>query len=325
MTGHPRRCRQRRLRTRALAALLTALAALPTVAGCANGGPAARGSTAPRQVRQIIDIADTPALPKNFRVAGAVAKPEPGSKAPSLEGLATLHASGSGVFSTAGLRTVNDHLPAGHGPVVDVDLRQESHLYVNGMPVSWFGDKDDANIGLSHGRVLADEQRRQEQLERTGPVSFDWIPGKSVKPDGPVRDPKTVRTEADVVEQAGWRYVRLTVPDHHRPQNDEVDRFVAFVRSLPQGTWLHFHCRAGVGRTTTFMAMYDMMRNARRVSLDDILRRQALIGGKDLTSEAHSDKPEARERAAFLRAFYAYAQKDTDGFKTPYSRWAAGR
>ncbi|WP_052229687.1 hypothetical protein [Streptomyces sp. CT34] len=325
MARHPRQRHQRRLRTDALAALLATLTVLPTAAGCAHGGTAAGGSSAPRQVRQIIDTADTPALPKNFRVTDTAAKPGPGGKAPSLTGLATLHASGSGVFSVAGLRTVNDHLPAGHGPVVDVDLRQESHLYVNGMPVSWFGNKDDANIGLSHDQVLADEQRRQEQLERTGSVSFDWIPGKSVKPDGPVRDPKSVRTEADVVEQAGWRYVRLTVPDHHRPQDNEVDRFVALVRSLPQGTWLHFHCRAGVGRTTTFMAMYDMMRNARRVPLDDILRRQALIGGKDLTAEAHSNKPEARERAAFLRVFYAYVQQNTDGFKAPYSRWAAGR
>ncbi|GGU96145.1 protein-tyrosine-phosphatase [Streptomyces albospinus] len=325
MAIHPGRCRQQRLRTHSLAALLSALAVLPIVAGCADGGTAGSGSTTPRQARQIIDVADTPALPKNFRVVGAVADHGTDRTAPSLTGLATLHASGSGVFSAAGLRAVSDHLPAGHGPVVDVDLRQESHLYVNGMPVSWFGDKDDANIGLSHDQVLADEQRRRTELERTRPVSFDWIPGKSVRPSGPVRGSKSVRTEADMVEQAGWRYVRLTVPDHHRPQNAEVDRFVTLVRGLPQGAWLHFHCRAGVGRTTTFMAMYDMMRNARRVSFGDILRRQAWIGGKDLASDAHSDKPEARERAAFLRDFYAYAQRNADGFKLPYSRWAAGR
>ena len=69
------------------------------------------------------------------------------------------------------------------------------------------------------------------------------------------------------------------------------------------------HCPAGRGRTTTFLAMYDMMRNAVNVSFDDILARQAMIGGKDLTEpfaigdwryEHHF------ERLQFLMDFYNY-------------------
>lgn len=39
-----------------------------------------------------------------------------------------------------------------------------------------------------------------------------------------------------------------------------------------------FHCEAGEGRTTAYMAMYDMMKNP-DVSLKDILYRQHLLGG----------------------------------------------
>ena len=34
-----------------------------------------------------------------------------------------------------------------------------------------------------------------------------------------------------------------------------VDYFIDFVENQPENTWLHFHCKAGAGRTTTFMIM----------------------------------------------------------------------
>ena len=135
--------------------------------------------------------------------------------------------------------------------------------------------------------------------------------------------PKTVQTEEEVVKAAGLGYFRLTIPDHLKPQNEEVDRFVAFVRDLLPGTWLHFHCRAGIGRTTTFMALYDMMRNGKALSLDDILQRQVAVGGKYLTaSDADADENKA-ERAKFLQQFYDYAKSNQDGFKTSFSAWLA--
>jgi hypothetical protein len=46
---------------------------------------------------------------------------------------------------------------------------------------------------------------------------------------------------------------------------------------LPENAWAHFHCEAGLGRTTTFMVLYDMLRNANRVSLEDIVQRQKIL------------------------------------------------
>ena len=46
-------------------------------------------------------------------------------------------------------------------------------------------------------------------------------------------------------------------------------------------SWLHFHCLAGYGRTATFMAIYDMMKNP-DVGLSDIVYRQSMTGGENL-------------------------------------------
>jgi Inositol hexakisphosphate len=111
--------------------------------------------------------------------------------------------------------------------------------------------------------------------------------------------------------------VRLTVTDHARPLDEEVDRFILAVRALPQNAWAHFHCEAGRGRTTTFMVLYDMLRNAARASLEDIVRRQKLLGyDYDVLRPAEPGNwkaPYTDDRAAFVRAFYNYARANPEG------------
>src|SRR5262245_1156318 len=63
-----------------------------------------------------------------------------------------LRASGSHQFDVGMLTTVIDRI-ADDGPelrrVLVVDLRQESHAFVDGRAVSWCADKDWANVGQS--------------------------------------------------------------------------------------------------------------------------------------------------------------------------------
>ncbi len=49
------------------------------------------------------------------------------------------------------------------------------------------------------------------------------------------------------------------VTDDMAPDAAQTDRFVEFCRTMAPGTWLHIHCRAGHGRTTTFMVMYLLL------------------------------------------------------------------
>ncbi|MBO0694928.1 MAG: protein tyrosine phosphatase, partial [Verrucomicrobia bacterium] len=92
-----------------------------------------------------------------------------------------------------------------------------------------------------------------------------------------------------------------------------------------ENAWAHFHCEAGLGRTTTFMVLYDMLRNATRVSLEDIVRRQAILGyGYDVLQppEAGNWKaPYMTERAEFIRVFYDYARANPNGRPQLWSEW----
>ena len=132
-------------------------------------------------------------------------------------------------------------------------------------------------------------------------------------------------TERETVEAAGASYVRITVADHARPDDGAVDRFIAAVRTLPADGWVFFHCRAGRGRTTTFMALYDMLRNARQVSLEDIAKRQELLGNDyDVLQPADAGTakaPYVADRIAFVRAFYDYAKANPNGKPQTWTEW----
>src|SRR4029077_3184547 len=132
-------------------------------------------------------------------------------------------------------------------------------------------------------------------------------------------------TERDLVESAGASYVRVAVTDHACPLDSAVDRFVVAVRGLPQNAWAHFHCEAGLGRTTTFMVLYDMLRNANRVSLDNIVGRQKILSkGYDVLQPTDAENwkaPYTADRAAFVRAFFDYARANPNGRPQLWSEW----
>src|SRR5262249_3918944 len=151
------------------------------------------------------------------------------------------------------------------------------------------------------------QQKTEGIIEKTNSLKFNVL---------------QVLSEQQIMNESSSGYLRLYVPDHLAPSSEHVDDFIYFVLKLPIGAWIHFHCAAGNGRTTTFMAIYDMMHNAKKVSLDDIILRQHLLGGANLF---HSYDPlfwkfpYAKERELFLRQFYEYALKNTDCFKTSWS------
>ena len=214
--------------------------------------------------------------------------------------------------------------------VTVIDLRQETHGFVNGMPVSWYGKYDWADLNLSREEVIKLEHHKLDSLEKSGEVTVTIVLQKNKAEDTFVRVRDTtfrlisVMTEESLDEKNNLGYFRITATDHRKPVTDDVDRFVDFVNRLKGNNWLHFHCHAGDGRTTTFMVMYDMMKNAKLVGFRDVIERQHLIGGIDLTKDEDFpswDKQYAIERTQFLQDFYNYCRDNSDNFTTSYSAW----
>lgn len=255
-------------------------------------------------------------------------------KQPSIVGMAELRCSGSAEFSVGNWYTLFEYLRSrGGGDVTVVDLREEAHGLVNNMAVSWYTPQDAINRGLSADEVMSAETDRLELLEDAGVITVSRFTNKSFNDVGAWRTinlrvrVKEVQSEYELVSGSDCGYFRITAPHFRVPEAGDVDRFVSFVQGLYPGTWLHFHCSDGQGRTTTFMVLYDMMRNYKKVSADDIIRRQYLLGGIDLTAvptQMVAIKQEwAKERTVFLREFYQYCQAAGPHYSLSWSAWQA--
>lgn len=209
-----------------------------------------------------------------------------------------LRLSGSASYAPAALREIAKPVGKKKNLLYIFDLRQESHGYVNDEPVTWQADRDWANADLTHDEVIRRERRLLGDM-RVG----EKINGVEIK---------SIETEESSVRSAGHNYVRLTVTDHVRPTDAEVDRFISAVKALPPDAWVHFHCRAGKGRTTTFMTMFDIIKNAQKESFESIVARNKALSDGDDILEIGSDQdwkyPFQKERAEFIKNFYEYAK-----------------
>ncbi len=265
----------------------------------------------------IFDSIHEQGLPNHFRTTTGVWA-RAAETPPTRLGLDTLMASGSEQPSLSELAGVIRR--AGENVIV-VDLRQESHAYLGEHPVSWYGTKNWANKGKSQAEVEVDERSRIDALSKSRSAVVARVYAKDS--EGHLSNVQTEETayllaqsEARATCSLGLGYLRIPVCDHSHPLDADVDRFIFFIRGLAPGTWLHFHCHAGDGRTTTFMLLYDMLRNAGVLGLEELAARQYLLGGVDVLHTPHTGWKEElyNERAAFIGRFFEYAR--TRDFKT---------
>ena len=252
-----------------------------------------------------LDFENTDSLPHNFRKTTDLSNVVKGGG--NTTGLENLNISGSSQFTSLSFLNLKKNINT-KNEFWDIDLRQESHGFINGNAVSWYGPGDKANAGLNYKEVITKEAKQLTE------IPF----GKSITLDNGKHTliPTVVENESKLVSSNNVRYLRIAVTDGDRPTDESVDQFVKFVTHLPDNYWLHFHCKEGIGRTTTFMSLFDMMKNSKNVSLDDIIKRQCLLGGFNLFKPGDESK-----RVLFLRNFYRYTKENNDNFKTTWSDW----
>lgn len=180
------------------------------------------------------------------------------------------------------------------GTLYVVDLRQESHVFFNGRAVSWYADMDWANVGQSEQWIRRDEANQIASAlhadTRTVQI-FCVDPEKKsaglILPTGYSEVTVTsALSEEDILKKMplprAVKYIRIPATDHCKPNTAAVDRFVVLCNELrrlsEEQKWVHFHCHGGDGRTTTFLAMYDMfcwfMAGKKPLSVKEFSNRQ---------------------------------------------------
>lgn len=261
----------------------------------------------------VIDLPDAHELPLNWRsTAKADGKTNPG--------LSTLLASGSGQFSRDQLYAVRGVLRGRR--VVVVDLRQEPHTFLNGAALSW-GPPEIVGTNRSAAQAEDTEGAWTRRLA-SGKFAIAAFFAPGIFADRPSWEPIALKLdireaviEARLVLEAHWAYLRIAMPDAVEPREEDLDRFVGFIRDLEQEPpWMYFHCDTGGNRTTLFLTLYDMMRNYFRASRPKIIARQRQLGGIDLLAG-----PARAARQDFLARFYSYCWQCGPVFQRNWSSW----
>lgn len=270
----------------------------------------------------VLDMRNAPQLPERFRMVT-----DPVADDINTQGFADLHIAGGAQFSNSALNKIAQRLKSKR--FVVVDLRQESHGMLDGNAVSWYGPQNAQNSKKTTMQIEDEQTALLMALGEKEIATVNKIIKKSQ--NGEIEKIKPIEylvhetsTEEELVNAKGFKYQRFFVQDFHAPTNKEIDRFIEMVNAIPKERWIYFHCRSGVGRTTAFMTMYDILYNAKKVSFEDILARQVAIGGKNFNElpEKNSFKYKwAVNRLDFLKKFYQYAHDNNDHYKTTWSEW----
>jgi hypothetical protein len=207
----------------------------------------------------VVDFQNASQLPSNFRRSDAPYRACDGPL-PTRSGLERLRASAARQFSSLDLATTLKGLSR---RVCVVDLRQEPHGFIDGDAVSWYGLRNWTYAEKSGEEIEELERSLISELNAASEAGVHLITHKtggcidqSLAQTIPV---ERAETERQLLERLGIEYVRFFVTDHHHPNPRYMDEFIRLVRGREEDSWLHFHCRSGLGRTSTFMVLNDII------------------------------------------------------------------
>lgn len=138
--------------------------------------------------------------------------------------------------------------------------------------------------------------------------------------------PEFIISGAEAAKSYGFDYRSFRIGSKYLSKDEDIDKFISFFDSLPKNVYLYFHCLHGKGRTSMMLVMADIIKNAPKVSLADIIKRQHLLGSVDLFDTASwirgSYSPLALEtRKKFIESFYEFICQRKAGGIQLWSDW----
>jgi hypothetical protein len=142
--------------------------------------------------------------------------------------------------------------------------------------------------------------------------------------------PELVIPEPEEAKKHGFRYVHFLIGSKFVTDPKTVDAFLAFLESVPDNVWLHFHCAQGRGRTSSMIVMLDILKNAPKVSLEDIVKRQHLLGAPNLLDaklwkNGSYTQQQLDDRKKFIQDFYEFICQRKAGGTQLWSEWIQAR
>ena len=225
-----------------------------------------------------------------------------------LRDIPTLNISGSAQFTKDQLLNLKNSINKDN--ICIVDLRQESHGMINDLAISFLNPYKDLNNGFTTEQTIKAENSLLNKIKIGNTIQLYKHTGIFIK-DITV---DFISNESQLVTEADMQYKRFAVKDNSAPTPDIVDEFEEFIKNKPDDIHLHFHCAAGKGRTTSFMVMYQAMKNNSNLTLEQLLSYQYNIGGVNL----HDNNIQYN----FLEDFCNYVQKNKDSnYSISYSQW----
>ena len=216
-----------------------------------------------------------------------------------LTGFSTLKMSGSKVINLYAIQNFTKT----NKQIYIFDLLEEDHLFIKGLRPRWFGfsiknKKIILKNDVSYLKQLLYFIRRFIHLDSLTPQYSEF------------------KTEKDVISQElsyqnSVKYIHIPVTRAVIPNADNINDLLTHFAKIQKQHRVHFHCYVGCGRTSIHMIMYDIFFNAKNVAIDDIVKRNHILGSEDLfnitkwKNGSYSEET-LLKRKSFIIKFYNY-------------------
>ncbi len=281
-------------------------------------------------------------LPASFRWSGSIQMGQ--GQNLNLKGMDTLNVCGSAQPDEQGMKAVR----AMFGPkkrIVLLNLRAEDLVFIKPkkskgaiacaylMSMRWW---------LSAKRTVEEIEasqatRRDELMKRALKKGYIKVRGTN-DPEGAYNDahivsyevpinPKKLYSPREMATKVGLEEVRRPIEKFQMQNPKDIDAFINLVKGLSPEDVLWIHCRKGLFRTTMYMILYDIMKNADKATLEEIIARQGPqgLGGSDFAQRFDPKKWDTGYKsgwAEIVKEFYKYAQANqATGFAKSWSEW----